>query len=102
MDRGGLQHRALDGLDAVGVDRAPRTDDGDPQVGDLAVEQRVDHADRLVGRARRHDLADQTDLRTSADQAREVLDRRPCPVGVARQLVTTYRTWPDQLTEGPA
>ena len=39
----------LDRLDAVLVDGAPRPDDGDPEVRHVAVEQRVDDADRLVG-----------------------------------------------------
>jgi hypothetical protein len=30
---------------------------------------------------------------TSEHQARGVLERRPTPMAVARQLVTTYQTW---------
>ena len=35
-----------------------------------------------------------------AVQARAVLGRRPTPMAVARQLVTTYQTWLDQLLAG--
>lgn len=58
--------------------------------------------DGYVAKARAHGLSDQPDLLASATQARAVLDRRPSPVAVAAQLVTTYRTWLDQLIKEPA
>jgi hypothetical protein len=57
-----------------------------------------DQLDAYVAKARAHGLADDPDLVASAAQARAVLDRRPAPMTVARQLVTTYQTWLSQLT----
>jgi len=56
-----------------------------------------DLLDGYVAKARALGLVDQADLVASAEQARAVLARRPSPVAVARQLVTTYQTWLDQL-----
>lgn len=57
-----------------------------------------DLLDGYVAKARAHGLADDPDLVASADRARGVLARRPTPMPVARQLVTTYQTWLAQLT----
>ncbi|MDN5746081.1 MAG: hypothetical protein L0H31_13295 [Nocardioidaceae bacterium] len=46
-----------------------------------------------VAKARATGLADEPDLAHSEQQARAVLARRPCPLDVAQQLVTTYQTW---------
>ncbi len=63
----------------------------------------AEHAD-LVGlldgyaaKARARGVADHPDLVTSETLAREVLGRRPAPMPVCRQLVTTYQTWITQL-----
>ena len=53
----------------------------------------VDLLDAYVAKARSLGLADRTDLSESERQAREVLARRPAPISVCRQLVTTYQTW---------
>lgn len=53
----------------------------------------VDLLDAYVAKARSLGLADRTDLSDSERQAREVLARRPAPISVCRQLVTTYQTW---------
>jgi hypothetical protein len=53
----------------------------------------VDLLDAYVAKARSLGLADRTDLAESERQAREVLARRPAPIAVCRQLVTTYQTW---------
>ena len=49
-------------------------------------------AQRLVNEARASKAAEQ--------QARAVLSREPCPMPLARQLVTTYQSWTD--TQGRA
>ncbi len=53
----------------------------------------VDLLDAYVAKARSLGLAERTDLAESERQAREVLARRPAPISVCRQLVTTYQTW---------
>ena len=53
----------------------------------------VDLLDAYVAKARSLGLSDRTDLAASERQAREVLARRPAPISVCRQLVTTYQTW---------
>ncbi len=55
--------------------------------------------DTYVERARAAGLADRAELASSEQQARDVLGRRPSPMAVARQLVTTYQTWLTQLTQ---
>ncbi len=49
--------------------------------------------DAYVAKARALGLADRTDLAASERQAREVLERRPAPMAVCRQLVATYQSW---------
>jgi hypothetical protein len=49
--------------------------------------------DAYVAKARAQGVADNPDLVASEQQARAVLDRRPAPMAVARQLVATYQTW---------
>lgn len=49
--------------------------------------------DAYVAKARAGGVAERPDLRASEQQARDVLDRRPCPMQVATQLVATYQTW---------
>ncbi|QCW51401.1 hypothetical protein FE634_15115 [Nocardioides dongxiaopingii] len=58
--------------------------------------------DAHVARARAGALADHADLAASERQARDVLARRPAPMAVCRQLVSTYRSWLTALTSGPA
>lgn len=53
----------------------------------------VDLLDALKAKARALGVADHPDLVASEQQARSVLDRRPTPMAVAQQLVTTYQTW---------
>lgn len=55
--------------------------------------QLVELLDAYVAKARALGLADRTDLAESEKQARDVLGRRPAPMAVCRQLVTTYQTW---------
>ena len=57
-----------------------------------------DLLDAYVAKARRLGLAERTDLAESERQAREVLARRPAPMSVCRQLVTTYQTWLNKET----
>lgn len=49
--------------------------------------------DAYVAKARAHGVADRPDLLDSEQRARSVLARRPAPMAVAQQLVTTYQTW---------
>ncbi len=60
--------------------------------------------DAYVAKARALGLADRTDLAASERQAREVLERRPAPMAVCRQLVATYQSWLVQAGDaaGPA
>ncbi|WP_148615674.1 hypothetical protein [Nocardioides rubriscoriae] len=51
--------------------------------------------DGYVAKARATGVADQPDVAAAERQARDVLDRRPAPMALARQLVTTYQTWVD-------
>ena len=53
----------------------------------------TDLLDAYVAKARSLGLADGPDLSASEKQAREMLARRPAPIAVCRQLVTTYQTW---------
>ncbi len=53
----------------------------------------ADLLDAYVAKARSLGLADSADLSDSERQAREMLARRPAPIAVCRQLVTTYQTW---------
>jgi hypothetical protein len=53
----------------------------------------VDLLDAYVAKARSLGLAERDDLAESERRAREVLARRPAPMAVCRQLVTTYQTW---------
>lgn len=46
-------------------------------------------------------LRSNPDLEASEASAREVLDRRPAPMIVCRQLVTTYQTWLDAIEKMP-
>ncbi|MBC7308604.1 MAG: hypothetical protein GXY39_00225 [Actinomycetales bacterium] len=54
--------------------------------------------DALVVKARGLGVADHDDVLAAEKQARAVLNREPCPMPLARQLVTTYQSWTD--TEG--
>lgn len=49
--------------------------------------------DGYVAKARVAGLADHPDLVESERAARGLLARRPCPMAIAQQLVTTYQTW---------
>lgn len=49
--------------------------------------------DAYVVKARAAGVADHPDLVESERAARALLERRPTPMAVARQLVTTYQTW---------
>ena len=53
----------------------------------------VDLLDAYVAKARAQGVADDPDLVESERRARQVLERQPSPIEVARQLVTTYQTW---------
>ena len=61
----------------------------------------VELLDAYVAKARALGLADRADLVESEQRAREVLGRRPAPVAVCRQLVTTYQTWLTKETARP-
>lgn len=52
-----------------------------------------------VAKARALGLAGRPDLADSERQARQVLDRRPTPMTVAKQVVATYQSW---LTQAAA
>lgn len=54
--------------------------------------------DAYVAKARALAIAEHDDLAASQERAREVLARRPAPMGVCRALVTAYQTWLTQLT----
>ncbi|MCA1781247.1 MAG: hypothetical protein ABR500_08735 [Dermatophilaceae bacterium] len=54
--------------------------------------------DALVVKAGALGVAGHQDVRAAERQARAVLSREPCPMPLARQLVTTYQSWTD--TEG--
>ncbi len=58
--------------------------------------------DLYVAKARALGVADRTDLADSERQARAVLDRRPTPMAVARQLVLTYQSWLTQIDSTPS
>ncbi len=65
-----------------------------------ALDERTELVDLLEGyvaKARALGVAGDSDLASSERQARDVLDREPTPLAVARQLVTTYQTWLGQL-----
>ncbi len=49
--------------------------------------------DAYVAKARASAVADHPDLVASERSARDLLERRPTPMAVAKQLVTTYQTW---------
>jgi hypothetical protein len=51
--------------------------------------------DALVVKAGALGVAGQEDVRAAERQARAVLLREPCPMPLARQLVTTYQSWTD-------
>ncbi|MCW2813093.1 MAG: hypothetical protein JWN84_548 [Nocardioides sp.] len=51
--------------------------------------------DAYVAEARATGAGAQPDVAAAERQAREVLARRPAPIALARQLVTTYQTWVD-------
>lgn len=55
--------------------------------------QLVGLLDAYVAKARAAGVADHPDLVASESAARAVIERRPSPMAVARQLVTTYQTW---------
>lgn len=49
--------------------------------------------DALTLKASARGVEDQSDLAAAAANARDVLDRRPCPVAVARAVVDAYDAW---------
>lgn len=51
--------------------------------------------DAYVAKARATGTAEAPDVAAAERQARDVLARRPAPLPLARQLVTTYQTWVD-------
>ena len=51
--------------------------------------------DGYVAKARATGAATHPDVEAAERQARDVLARRPAPMALARQLVTTYQTWVD-------
>ncbi|MFB9314171.1 hypothetical protein [Nocardioides plantarum] len=51
--------------------------------------------DGYVAKARATGVSDRPDVAAAERQARDVLARRPAPMTLARQLVTTYQTWVD-------
>ncbi|HWI43743.1 MAG TPA: hypothetical protein VNS81_08980 [Nocardioides sp.] len=55
--------------------------------------QLVDLLDAYAAKARASGVADHPDLVEAERAARAVLERRPAPMAVARQMVTTYQTW---------
>lgn len=55
--------------------------------------------DGYVAKAAALGLGGRDDLAASERSAREVLARRPAPIAVGRQLVTTYQTWLNQLSK---
>ncbi len=63
--------------------------------------QLVGLLDAYVAKARALGVADRPDLASSEQQAREVLERRPAPMAVCRQLVATYQSWLVQAGDGP-
>ncbi len=55
--------------------------------------QLVGLLDAYVAKAEAVGVAAAPDVARAEQQARELLDRRPAPMVLARQLVTTYQTW---------
>lgn len=51
--------------------------------------------DGYVAKARATGAAAQPEVAAAEQQARDVLARRPAPIALARQLVTTYQSWVD-------
>ncbi len=49
--------------------------------------------DGFVAKATSLGVVDHPDVAAAATLARDVLDRRPCPIKVAEQVVLTYQTW---------
>jgi len=49
--------------------------------------------DAYLAKARASGVADHPDLAASERAARDLLERRPTPMVIAQQLVTTYQTW---------
>ncbi|MBS44993.1 MAG: hypothetical protein CMH83_17865 [Nocardioides sp.] len=75
----------------------------DAYAGALAEhEQLVGLLDAYVAKATALGYADRGDLRISEQRAREVLERRPAPMPVCRQLVATYQAWLEQAPHVPA
>lgn len=64
-------------------------------------EELVDEFESLVTRARAAGVDHLDELSQAERIAREVLDRRPTPMGPAQQLVTTYRAWLEHFGEPP-
>ncbi|MDO9456639.1 hypothetical protein [Nocardioides sp.] len=57
--------------------------------------------DGYVAKARATGAAAHPDVVAAERQARDVLARRPAPMTLARQLVTTYQTWVDAQGDQP-
>lgn len=55
--------------------------------------QLVGLLDGYVAKARASGLDNHPDLAESERAARALLERRPCPMAIAEQLVSTYRAW---------
>ncbi len=55
--------------------------------------QLVELLDSYVAKAHQLGLDDHPDLAASEKAARDMLDRRPSPTAIARQMVMTYQTW---------
>lgn len=58
--------------------------------------QLVDLLDAYAAKASAAGVATQPDVAQAERAARDLLARRPCPLGVAQQLVATYQTWLNQ------
>ncbi|GAA4803198.1 hypothetical protein ACFQ0K_12280 [Nocardioides caeni] len=55
--------------------------------------QLVDLLDAYAAKATASGVADRPDVVHAQQAARDLLERRPCPLEIARQLVATYQTW---------
>ncbi len=64
-------------------------------------EELVARLDALQAKARALGVADQSDLRRGYALAAETLARRPCPVGIAAQLVGLYLSYLGAATAAP-
>ncbi len=85
------------------LDRLARVDQALSVVQDAYAGAMAEHTDltalldAYAAKARALGVAERDDLAQSEARAREVLARRPAPIGVCRALVTAYQTWLTQL-----